>query len=170
AQFPLDDDMSTLGEAAGEVSQFAEGDASMPFGSGFPGSCVILPGRFGREREHRDVGCVAGLAFGIAAEETDESDSVEVHTFLLFCPLVSGTRKRVGAAPKTRSCFSGGTGTGEPEPERSRRQSRSFAGTGRRKGPEAVPRLRVEPETDLKHHDMVARNHRRVRRNAKSST
>jgi hypothetical protein len=37
--------------------------------------------------------------------------------FLLFCPFVLGTRKRVGAAPKSRSCFSGGTGTGEPEPE-----------------------------------------------------
>ena len=38
--------------------------------------------------------------------------------FSLFCPFVSGTRKRGGAAPKTRSCFSGGTGTtGEPEPE-----------------------------------------------------
>jgi hypothetical protein len=57
---------------------------------------------------------------------------IEVHTFLLFCPSVSGTRKRVGAAPKTRSCFSGRTGTGEPEPERCRRQSRSFAGAGRR--------------------------------------
>ena len=31
---------------------------------------------------------------------------------------ISGNGKRVGAAPKTRSCFSGGTGTtGEPEPE-----------------------------------------------------
>ena len=38
AQFPLDDDMSTLGEVAGEVSQFPEGDASMPLGPGFPGS------------------------------------------------------------------------------------------------------------------------------------
>src|SRR6185369_16101960 len=106
--------------------------------------------QLGGDREHRDVGCVADLAFGIAAEETDESDSVEVHTFLLFCPPVSGTRKRVGAAPKTRSCFSGGTGTGEPEPERCRRQSRSFAGAGRRKSPEAVPRQRVEQETDPK--------------------
>ena len=38
AQFPLDDDMSTLGEVAGEVSQFPEGDASTPLGAGFPGS------------------------------------------------------------------------------------------------------------------------------------
>ncbi len=90
----------------------------MPLGARFPGSGIVLPGRLGGEREDRDVGGVGGLSFGIAAEETDKGDSVEVHTFLLFCPLVSGTRKRVGAAPKARSCFSGGTGTGEPEPER----------------------------------------------------
>ena len=36
AQFPLDGDMSTLGEVAGEVSQFPEGDASMPFRSEIP--------------------------------------------------------------------------------------------------------------------------------------
>src|SRR6516225_117373 len=128
----------------------------MPLGPRFPRSGVILPGRLSSEREHRDVRCVADLLFAIAAEETDESDSVEVHTFLLFCPSVSGTRKRVGAAPKTRSCFSGGTGTGEPEPKRCRRQSRSFAGAGRRKSPEGVPRRRGRtgngPETV---HDMV---------------
>src|SRR5262245_13234063 len=142
AQFPLDGDVSTLGEVAGEVSQFPEGDASMPLGAGFPSSGVILPGRLGSEREHRDVGCVAGLIFGIAAEETDESDSVEVHTFLLFCPFVSGTRKRVGAAPQTRSCFSGGTGTGEPEPERCRRQKQKLR---RRRAP-LEPRSSAETE------------------------
>ena len=63
------------------------------------------------------------------AEETDESDSVEVHTFLLFCPSVSGTRKRVGAAPKTRSCFFWGdrhggarTGTGPKAKQTLRRR------------------------------------------------
>ena len=55
--------------------------------------------------------------FGIAADETDKGDSIEVHKFLLFCPLVSGTGKRVGAAPQARSCFSGRTGTRAPEPE-----------------------------------------------------
>ena len=94
------------------------------------------------QREDRDVGCVADLLFGVAADETDEGDSIEVHTFLLFYPFVSG-RKRVGAAAQTRSCFSGGTGNGEPEPERCRRQSRSFAGAGRRKSSEAVPRQRA---------------------------
>jgi hypothetical protein len=102
AQFTLDGDVSTLGEVAGEVSQLPEGDASMPLPPRFPRSGVILPGRLSGEREHCDVHCVADLFFGIAAEETDESDSVEAHTFLLFCPSVPGTRKRVGAAPKTR--------------------------------------------------------------------
>jgi hypothetical protein len=77
--------------------------------------------------------------YGWEADETDKGSSVEVHTFLLFCPFVSGTGKRVGAAPKTGSCLSGGTGTGEPESERCE-HSRSFADAGRRKSPEAVPR------------------------------
>jgi len=34
--------------------------------------------------------------------------SVKVHTFLLFYSSVSST-KRAGAAPRLRSCFSGGT-------------------------------------------------------------
>ena len=85
AQFALDGDVSALNEGAGEVSQFPEGDASMPLGPRFPRSGVILSGRFGGERKHRDVRCVADLLFGIAAEETDKSDSVEVHTFLPVC-------------------------------------------------------------------------------------
>jgi hypothetical protein len=56
----------------------------------------------------------------VAADKTDKGDSVEVHTFLLFCLFVSGTGKRVGAAPQARSCFSGGTETGEPEPKGAR--------------------------------------------------
>jgi hypothetical protein len=35
--------------------------------------------------------------------------------FSLFCPFVSGTVKRVGVAPKTRSCFSGHTERAEKE-------------------------------------------------------
>src|SRR5258708_19869669 len=100
--------MCALREGAGEIGQFAEGHASMPLGARFPGSGLVLPGRLGGEREDRDVGCVGGLSFGIAADETDEGDSVEVHTFLLFCPIVSVTSKRARPAPKTRSCISGG--------------------------------------------------------------
>jgi hypothetical protein len=36
AQFALDNDVSTFSEGAGEFSQSAEGDASMPFGRPFP--------------------------------------------------------------------------------------------------------------------------------------
>ena len=150
AQFALDGDVSTLGKSGDELGQPAKCDTAMPLRAGIPRSGVILPRLLRRQRKNCDIRFIAGFLFGLAAEETDESNSVEVHTFLLFCPSVSGTRKRVGAAPKTRSCFSGGTGTGEPEPERCRRQSRSFSGTGRRKSPEAVPRQRVEQETDLK--------------------
>jgi len=60
---------------------------------------------------------LAAFVSGVAADETDKGDSIEVHTFLLFWPSVSGTQ-RVGAAPQARSCFSRGTGTGAPEPER----------------------------------------------------
>src|SRR5689334_8376809 len=134
----------------------------MPFGPGFPRPSIVLPRCFGCERKQCDVRRVADLLFGILAEETDESNSVEVHSFLLFCPSVSGTRKRVGAAPKTRSGFSGGTGTGEPEPERGRRQSRGFAGAGRRKSPEAVPRQRVAQETNQKQFRRVGRRRRQV--------
>src|SRR5260370_40607517 len=89
----------------------------MPLGARFAGTGIVLPGGLGREREDRDVGCFSGLSFGVAADETDQVDSIEDIRFSLFCPLVSGTRKRVGAAPQTRSRISGGTGTGEPEPE-----------------------------------------------------
>jgi len=106
-----------FGERAGEIGEFPEGHASMPLGARFPGSGIVLPGRLGGQREDRDVGCVGGFSFGVAADETDKGDSIEVHTFLLVLPVASGTGKRVGAAPQTRSCFSGGTGTGEPEPE-----------------------------------------------------
>src|SRR5260370_13743718 len=118
----------------------------MPLGARFPVPGVVLPGRLGGQREDREIGCVAKLLLGIAADETDESNSVEVllHTFLLFCPSVSGTRKRVGARlPRQVAAFLGGPKTGEPEPEWCRRQSRSCAGAGRRKSPEAVPRQRV---------------------------
>src|SRR6476620_8756316 len=42
--------------------------------------------------------------------------------------------------PRPEAAFLGGPLPGEPEPERGRRQSRGFAGAGRRKSPEAVPR------------------------------
>jgi hypothetical protein len=55
--------------------------------------------------------------------------------FSLFCPFVSGTRKRVGAAPKSGSCFSGGTGTGEPEPEGCESEAEASQTPGAAKAP-----------------------------------
>jgi hypothetical protein len=71
AEFALDGHVRALAKSAGEVGQLPERDASMPLGPRFPRTGVILPGRLGGEREHRDVRCVADLPFGIAAEETD---------------------------------------------------------------------------------------------------
>jgi hypothetical protein len=70
-----------------------------------------------RQREDREVGGVGGFSFGVVADETDKGDSMRYIRFSLFCPLSRAAEKRVGAAPKIRSCFSRGTGTGEPEPE-----------------------------------------------------
>ena len=52
-----------------------------------------------------------------------------------------GTQEREAAAPKARSCFSGGTRMGEPEPER-RRQTKQKLRRPKGAGiwPEAVPR------------------------------
>lgn len=68
----------------------------MPLRAGFPCSGVILPGHLRRQPEDRDVGRVAGLPFGVAAGEANKGNSVEVYTFLLFCPSVSGTPKASG--------------------------------------------------------------------------
>ena len=64
--------------------------------------------RLGREREDRDVGRIGGLSFGVAADETDKGDSIEVYVSPCSARF-SGTGKRVGVAPKTRSCFPGHT-------------------------------------------------------------
>src|SRR5262245_19360404 len=62
--------------------------------------------------------------------------------------------------PRPEAAFLGGPARGSQNRNGAGGKSRSFAGAGRRKSPEAVPRLRVEPETDLKHPRHGARNHR----------
>ena len=89
----------------------------MPLGARFPRSGIVLPGRLGGKRKDRDVGCVGGLSLASLPMKPIRVIRLRYIRFSLFCPFVSGTGKRVGAAPKSRSCFSGGTGTGEPEPE-----------------------------------------------------
>lgn len=161
AEFTLDGHMRAFGEGGGEISQFPEGHASMPIGARFPGSGIVLPGRLGGEREDRDVGCVGDLSFSVAADETDEGDSVEVHTFLLFCPFVSGTRGRVGAAPQARSCFSGGTGTGEPEPVRCESKAEASQTPGAAKAPKQCRVIGQDRKRDRTDHHSVDRSRRR---------
>src|SRR4030095_7462650 len=84
----------------------------MPFGPRFPRPGVVLPRRFRGEREHRDVRCVADLLFGIAAKETNESDSVEVHTFLRFCPLSRAPGSEWARLPRPEAAFLGGPARG----------------------------------------------------------
>src|SRR4029077_4750806 len=60
--------------------------------------------------------------------------------FSLFFPFVSGTGKRMGAAPKSKKLLFWGDRNGGARTGRVREQSRSFADAGRRKSPEAVPR------------------------------
>jgi hypothetical protein len=69
------------------------------------------------ERKDRDVGCVGGLSFGVAADETHEGDSIEVHTFLLVPPDCLGHRKASGRGSQDKKLLFWGTETGEPEPE-----------------------------------------------------
>ena len=60
----------------------------------------------------------------LRSREHEKGESVEVHSLFSCSARVSwGTQEREAAAPKSRSCFSGGTRMGEPEPER-RRQAK----------------------------------------------
>ena len=100
----------------------------MPFGPRFPRPGVVLPRRFRGEREHRDVGCVADLLFGIAAEETNESDSVEVHTFP-FLPVCLGHPEASGRGSQDQKLLFWGdrhggarTGTGQKAKQKLRRR------------------------------------------------
>ena len=55
AEFALDGNMRAFSNGAGEIGQFPECHASMPLGTRFPRSGVILPGRFGCQRKDRDI-------------------------------------------------------------------------------------------------------------------
>ena len=94
--------------------------------SGVPCCPVLWPLIF--MRTNRATSKAAVISLARLGGLHHNGNSVEVHTtFLLFCPFVSGTRKRVGAAPKTRSYFSGGDWNGGARTGRVRQQSR-FAG------------------------------------------
>src|SRR4029077_3509112 len=77
--------------------------------------------------------------------------------FSLFRPIVSGTRKRVGAAPKTRSCFSGGTGTGEPEPEGCQSKAEASQTPGAAKAPKQCRDNEQNKKRDRTDHHFAGR-------------
>ena len=89
AEFALDGHMRAFEEGAGEIGEFPEGHAAMPLGARLPGSGVALPGRFGRKRKDRDVGCLGGLSLDVAADETNSA----------FDPARHGHRTNVSAVP-----------------------------------------------------------------------
>jgi hypothetical protein len=95
ADFSLDCHARTFGEGAGEISQLPEGDASMPLGPRFP-----FPASFFQdilvESENAPM-LVALRTFCRHRYRGNRRDSVEAHLFLLFCPSVSGARKRASA-------------------------------------------------------------------------
>ena len=77
AKLALDLDVSALLQARGEIPQFAEGEAAVPFGPRFPFALGVLPRTL---RGHREDGesrsVVAGLRLGVATGKADESESV----------------------------------------------------------------------------------------------
>ena len=107
----------------------------MPLGARFPRSGIVLPGRLGGEREDRDVGCVGSLSFGVAADEADKGDSIEVHKFLLVLPVGLGHRKASGRGSQDKKLLFWGDRSGGARTGRVREQSRSFADAGRRQAP-----------------------------------
>src|SRR5258708_37520380 len=87
--------------------------------------------------------------------------------FSLFCPFVSGTRKRVGAAPKSRSGFSGGTGTGEPEPEGCGSKAEASQPPGAAKAPKQCRDNEQVRKRDRTDHHLAGRSRREELRNPK---
>src|SRR3984957_5536612 len=72
--------MRALLQSGRKFGELPEANAAVPFGPRFPRAFGILPRSFRGHREY-DEGrsVVAGLYLGIAAGETDEGESVEVH-------------------------------------------------------------------------------------------
>jgi hypothetical protein len=63
----------------------------------------------------------------------------------------------VGAAPKTRSCFSGGTGTGEPEPEGCESKAEASQTPGAAKAPKQCRDNEQDGKRDRTDHHFAGR-------------
>jgi hypothetical protein len=67
----------------------------------------------------------------------------------------------VGAAPKSRSCFSGGTGTGEPEPEGCESKAEASQTPGAAKAPKQCRDNEQDRKRDRTDHPFAGRSRRR---------
>src|SRR5579871_5282921 len=104
--------MRALLERGGKFSRLAEDDATVPFGV-LDVLALFLVGRLGCQGESGKAAVVVGANFGIAAEESDESDSVLVHggdlrfvEFPVSCSGHPSRSERVGPAPKRQGGLS----------------------------------------------------------------
>jgi hypothetical protein len=103
------------------------------------------------------------VAVGIQRRDSGLAESGEpVHTFLLFCPFVSGTGKASGRGSQDKKLHFWGDRNGGARTRTVPKQSRSFADAGRRKSPEAVPRQTASAgRHDRTDHRLVAHRRRR---------
>ena len=76
--------------------------------------------------------------------------------FSLFCPFVSGTRKRVGAAPKSRSCFSGGPKRGSQNRKGAGAKAEASQPPGAAKAPKQCRDNEQDRKRDRTDHQVAA--------------
>ena len=161
SEFAFDGYMSPFGEGSGEIGEFPESHASMPLvrDSQDPESFfqdVLVA-------SEKIAMLVALLAFRSASLPIKPIRVIRLRyiSFSLFCPFVSGTGKRVGAAPTSRSCFSGGTGTGEPEPEGCESKAEASQTPGAAKTPKQCRDNEQDRKRDRTDHHFAGRSRRR---------
>jgi hypothetical protein len=82
AQLALDLDMSALLERAGELSELAESDATVPLGM-FDVLAVLFVRALGCQREGGQAAVIVGANLCVVAEEADEGNFVLVHDGVL---------------------------------------------------------------------------------------
>jgi hypothetical protein len=73
-----------------------EGDASVPLGPRLSGAGVTLPGRFGASENTANIGCIADLLLGIAAEDI-------LRNAVVFERTPNGVKSMASAANQTPS-------------------------------------------------------------------
>ena len=101
--------MSALLQRAGELTELAEDNATVPFGVRDV-LAVLLVGALGCQRESGEAAVVVGANFCVVAEEADEGDFVLstwcVSVLLNFPILLGSLISEVGPAPKCQGVLS----------------------------------------------------------------